>query len=414
MFRALVVASIAIVASSGALHREIRLPEAVVLAVQELLIVAVITAGFFGRWDGNRLPRQVGYLLAVWCVLVTLIIGELPLLVSMQALRVAVFPVLFGLALMRLPRTDPDVLIRGVVLAAIPGAVLGTRQAVFGFSGAELEVLTTAEATYIVGDSFRLIGGVGTGQEFAMLIMLAAVCSIWRMAHGKTSAIWGSVASAWYSVLVVLCLQRIAVAAFAIALIVMLLLKQDGARTVRRIAFQVGPLMALAGIAAVMSGLSRLNDVASRMGTFFSLGTDESLDIRLEVLWPRVVGLIAERPMTGWGGGSAGVTSVRHSQELTNGVVIADNMLLHFAVQFGLVGSGLGLLFIMVLWVRSSDPSGTLGRSLIAGTAVAGITGTVLGLYGYMIQVMAVVAVCATAPLLDSENTESIVRADAR
>ncbi len=266
--------------------------------------------------------------------------------------------------------------------AAAPSLLLGLRQAAFGLNSAEIAQIESQRATYLVGDTYRLIGSAPTGQEFSfqLLLMLAVALAALRTGIGNRYLV------AVYACLAVLItigtLQRsglLGVLAI-VAFFVLVGARGSRARTAGRV------LAAAVAVALLVSPLVAINQRAAtsldRLSSLSSVGNDYSFGQRVQQVWPKALNAIRERPLLGWGAGAAGAPSVKHAGAYPLGPMVTDNQLLHIGVQYGLVGIALWLIFaflsLRATTAQRRAPSATwlAGALALVGLLAAGISGS--------------------------------------
>lgn len=277
---------------------------------------------------------------------------------------------------------DAKWMARTLVIASGPSIALGLRQAFSGHTASEIAAQTSADASFLVGEELRLIGGFGTGQEFglavALVVALAAALSIDETKASRRIA-WGAVATG-ASFVEILALQRVGLLFIAGSLISIAVARPE-ARRQMLLWSAAGALVvaALVGTVGLLASDRTATGVA-RLESLFSFQEDASYQARLTEVWPAAIDRVVDAPVVGLGPGTAGSPSFEEDAGFPGEPLITDNILLGVAAQTGVLGLLSFVIFVAALWRSALDR--TYGRAVLSGLAAAGTVGAILGLIG--------------------------------
>lgn len=260
------------------------------------------------------------------------------------------------------------------VLAAVSllNAVWAIRQSLVGFTGAELSLVYSSGATYLVGDQVRSMGLLLSNQEFGLLAAcLAPAFLVLALRPGQRRLLYGSTSLLLY-VAVILSLTRTAVVASVLVGVLGLLAWAPGREVVLR-TLAVITLIVSVSVSAYWLLLQIPNDRVQgalvRIGTMLDLANDGSANARQDRTYPKVLAYISANPL-GYGAGSAGPVSGQFPTQSPLGLVNADNGYLMIAVQVGVAGAIVFALMLAVsgLWLARSGsaPAKAAAAALLA------------------------------------------------
>lgn len=293
-------------------------------------------------------------------------------------------------------------LVRVVAISSVPTLALGLRQALGGLWASETFQISTAKATYQVGEQIRLLGAASSGQEFSYsLVLLTAVGSVMvvKREHGRKY---------WVPFLVVviglqfLSLQRSAlVASLAVGLATYVWYIPGRRLHTAIMAVLMLPVVGMFCITALSIAGERSDAAVARALSIVTFSSDSAVSERLDEVWPEVISYIGARPAFGWGPGSAGSPSVDRVEDAPLGPLITDNMYLHLAVQYGVLTAALVIVWILAL-IRAACTQHT--DEVAARVGAVGLVGLlVAGTVGSYISILDV-----TAPILIMAGTASL------
>lgn len=268
----------------------------------------------------------------------------------------------------------------------MPSLVMGLKQAIFGLSSYEIQSLASREATYIVGSSHRLLGGTLTGQDFSYQLGLMLVVAIALTRSKAVRAPTGMILIAVIGALELLALQRSALVGAVVAgLATTWLSLRAGKWRMVLVGVSISSLVALTLVPLGRFDNDRAQVTADRLSFVIRPSDDRNLVERTSQIWPSMIRKISQHPLLGWGAGSAGVLTRRNPTDFPSGRTIADNLYLHIAMQYGIIGLGLFLAFVISaladLW-RHDEPIAWAGVGMLTMLLTAGLAGSFISLTG--------------------------------
>ncbi|WP_185996565.1 hypothetical protein [Nocardioides campestrisoli] len=317
---------------------------------------------------------------------------------SVYSLRSMILPLALGLAMSRMEISAAAAkrTIGGILLIATFGLMVGMRQAIWGLTPGETSMLIANGSTYLAHGESRVPGLFTSGQEFSLFAGFIATWTTTRiLVQGARGEKFTYIAWAASLAALSLSLQRAPLFACAAAISILLLTKYLRGKAHSRIAVRVTALIAFStGAFSLLSATQpdRTAAVLKSIGSVTQLSEDDSFQTRSIETVPVALRLILHRP-EGYGTGSSGpnasadpTASPLYPHIL--GGIVADNGYLMFALQIGILGALLCLLFFCFTirrggFARSSGPT-ELVTALVTFLGLVMLLGGYWGLVGAM------------------------------
>lgn len=284
------------------------------------------------------------------------------------------------------------------LLVVSANCVVGLAQTLRGYSAEMMDHIASQGSTYLVEGEFRLVGLQSSGQDFSLIVGASAAWAIWFVSTcvDRTRLAW-VIAIVFLPLTVlstILAFQRSALIGLGFAtafLLIAALVKGVRGWTVSRgTGAALGRWSALSLAVCILSvsflASDKWSHALARVQTLFSLGSDNSWSIRSGETIPVALRLVAENPL-GYGTGASGSVAARFPSSplfgYTYGGLWADNGYLFVALQLGLAGLLIWLIFLLS-WV-------SVGALVLGGEADVehfpfGISAVVLFLLGAMVS----------------------------
>lgn len=257
------------------------------------------------------------------------------------------------------------VLILLVFVVAI-NAILGLKQAFFGYTARELSSVLATASTYLVDGEVRPIGGYDSNQAYGLYMALLVPFVIFVSGSlGRKWRTFALVVGSLALVALVLSLLRGAALGGLVALMVGVFLPTNS--HVRKLALRpriaVPVILVLIGVVAyTQSDNPRWSAATSRLVSIFSLTGDDSYNSRLGETLPRAIAAFLEN-IWGLGGGASGPVSQAYSSVAPLGAMTTDNGYLNLGIQLGIVGGGALLVGLLVVAWQLLNSAAVIARS---------------------------------------------------